>query len=88
MSPMSATSRSTPNLQSKKLVTQDLRRLRLVVTKINLHCEDQMMALKWIAYRTVFLVRAIASMKWEPVPFFGVGLLAVWALWITIAISH
>jgi hypothetical protein len=47
-----------------------------------------MMALKWIAYRTVFLVRAIASMKWEPVPFFGVGLLAVWALWITIAVSH
>jgi hypothetical protein len=88
MSRMSATSRSTPNLQSKNLVTEDPRRLRLVVTKINLHWKDQMMALKWIAYRTVFLVRAIASMKWEPVPFFGVGLLAVWALWITIAVSH
>ena len=88
MSLMSATSRSTPNLQSKNLVTQDPRRLRLVVTKINLRWENQMMALKWIAYRTVFLVRAIASMKWEPVPFFGVGLLVVWALWITIAVSH
>jgi hypothetical protein len=88
MSLMNATSRSTPNLQSKNLVTQDPRRLRLVVTKINLHREDQMMALKWIAYRTVLLIRAIASIKWEPVPFFGVGLLAIWALWITIAVSH
>ena len=47
-----------------------------------------MMALKWVTYRAVLLLRAVAAIKWEPVPFFGIGLLAVWVWWIAIAVSQ
>jgi hypothetical protein len=70
------------------LVTQDPRRRRLVVTKTETAWEDHMMTLKRVAYRAALLLRAVASIKWEPVPFFGVGLLAVWVWWIAIAVSR
>jgi hypothetical protein len=47
-----------------------------------------MMTLKWVVYRAAWIVRAVASIRWAPVPFFGVGLLAVWAWWIAIAVSR
>lgn len=69
-------------------MTADPRRRRQVVTTINTSRENHMMALKSVTYRAVLLLRAVASIKWEPIPFFGVGLLAVWVWWIAIAVSR